>query len=745
MSASRAKGCEYPAVVVYGFGATAAGAQLNLDIVAELESDDALSGNRSLALQYFINRLYVAVSRPKRRLIIVDTVEGFDRLWKSALDQSLEATVLGRIRNGKEIWADQIEGATAGKAEELTRETAGDPFENANAFEEEGLARRDDFLMMQAAQAYRSAGHQLKAQECRARAFEFDGSLLEAGEHFFDAGFAKDGVRCLWRAGAEGRKSLRRRVGEFPSIRNDIEYQWAASLEGTLAAPDVVTLLQTLAGRFDSDAAFAEASAGDDVWSRAFEALLRKALPDPLVWADGRASQIAQIIDGLRERGLRVPADVVASVYFKAERFAEAVSQWESSGGTRPPEYLRAKAASEPYPQRLTALSKLGLDAEMLRDYEAHPDVQLSREQAGTLVDALGKAGRVDEAADLAWVNGTADELLTLAKASREQDRPDADALLDAGLQLLVAEGRWDPVVNFLASQRFTPSREWTHDATRKWIEARRPQLHHALVRALARSERLPDGPTHVQRQMTEFVKGVVASHGSRWKANVSVAEAGAALERAGRFVDAIAFYERVGEDGASDAEKMFAWTRWVVCKDRQAQHELSQGGKKKVEAIRRDIKRVQNELRIGPVGELGRFPQLSPLTLRQPTTTSDTSTNAAPTPPRQLTTEVVAAPLDETGTATVGPFKIEVSRKAGRINITNTQSLEMAFFREADGTCGGEGHFTRDESGSWTSDEWDMTLTRDRSPKATSVTVAVRRLGLAIVVRMEEATPPTV
>ena len=52
ISANRAKGSEYPAVVVYGFGAAAAGAPLNFDIAAELESDEALSGNRSLALQY---------------------------------------------------------------------------------------------------------------------------------------------------------------------------------------------------------------------------------------------------------------------------------------------------------------------------------------------------------------------------------------------------------------------------------------------------------------------------------------------------------------------------------------------------------------------------------------------------------------------------------------------------------------------------------------------------------------------
>jgi hypothetical protein len=744
VSASRAKGCEYPSVVVYGFGATAAAAPLNLDVAAELSGDGAISGNRSLALQYFINRLYVAVSRPKRRLIIVDTVEGFECLWKSALDQSLEADVLRRIRNGREIWAEQVEGATAGRAEDLTKETAGDPLENAKAFEDEGLARRDAFLMVQAAQAYRSAGQQLKAHECRARAFEFDGSFLEAGEHFFDVGFARDGIRCLWRAGAQGRAQLRRRVGEFPEIRSDIEYQWAAALEGTLAPTEVLTLLQALVARLDGDAAFAEAAAGDDVWSRAVEALLQKALAAPAVWADGRAGLIAATVDGLRERGLRVPAEVLGAVYFKAERFADAVLAWDTGNGARPAEYLRAKAASEPYPQRLTALSKLGLDSEILRDYEAHPGVELSREQAGALVEALGRAGRTQEAADLAWANGNVDQLLALAKASRELDRSEADSLLIAGVQQLVAEGRWEPIVNFVASQRFTPSRDWTHDAMRKWTEAQRPRLHQALVRALARSERLPESPAHIQRQMTEFVKGFLGSHGGRWRTSVTFAEAGAALERGGRFVEAITFYERVGEDGESEAEKRFAWTRWLVCKDRQLQHELAQGASKKAEGIRRDIKRVQGELQIGSVAELDRFPPLRPLTLRGTVEESESSPTQDPKP-RPATTNTTApgftAPaLDDIGSAILGSFKIDVSRKAGRVNITNTETLEMAFLREADGVFGGEGDFRSEGAGRWISDKWNMALTKDGPPNATTVTVTLRRLGLGVVVRMDRS-----
>jgi tetratricopeptide (TPR) repeat protein len=731
VSASRAKGCEYPAVIVYGFGAASARPPLHFSVADELHSDHVRGGNRALALQYFVNRLYVAVSRPKRRLVIVDTPEGFNALWQSALDQSLEADLLRRIRNGAEVWADRIEGATAGIASELTKDTAGDPLENAKTFEDEGLARRDHFMMMQAAQAYRSAGQQLKAQECRARAFEFNGSFLEAGEHFVDAGFSKDGVRCLWRAGAAGWASLRSRVGTFPDIRGAIEYRWSAALEGRLAPDEVVALLEALVRHFVSDSAFAERCAGDDVWRGALEALLQKALPDANVWADGRARRIAQSLHALEARGLRGPDDLVASVYFKADRFADAVSRWEAAGSTRSREYLRAKATAEPYPERLSALSKLELVDEMIADYEAHPGVALAREQAAVLVEALGKAGRVDEAADLAWNTGNADDLLHMARAAKDHNRPDADVLLSGGLQLLVREGRWEPVVNFLSSGKFTPSRDWTNDGVRRWVEAEQPRLHRALVQALARSERLPDAPTHVQRQLTEFLKGFVASPKERLGGTISVAEVGAALERAGRFVEGIAFYERVAGEAGSEADQKLAWARWAVCKERQVQHERAQGARKKADKSERELRRVQDEWGIESVATLDRYPKLPPLSFREQ---RPSPAKANPSTP---TINAGAAAFEDVAAATIGPFKIEVSRKVGRINITNTESLEMAFFRTGDQACLGEGHFSRSESGDWTSDEWGMTLMSDAVSTDSRVTIAIRRLGLAITVRM--------
>ncbi len=167
LSAMRAKGCEYPAVVVYGFGH-----ESETNLIGALQSGtvSAASPDQTLPIQYFVNRLYVAVSRPKNRLVVLDSEEGFAKLWKFTQDEAVESLLLSRVKNGREVWAQLIEGMSIGKPADISTRSAGDPLENAKAFEVDGKSRRDAFLLKQAAQGYRSAGDVSKANECRARA-----------------------------------------------------------------------------------------------------------------------------------------------------------------------------------------------------------------------------------------------------------------------------------------------------------------------------------------------------------------------------------------------------------------------------------------------------------------------------------------------------------------------------------------------------------------------------------------------
>ncbi|EJF54605.1 hypothetical protein SapgrDRAFT_2956 [Saprospira grandis DSM 2844] len=75
-TALSAKGLEYPNIILYGFGAYLAEQGLSLDLIIEQLNDE-----QQFKLNYFYNKLYVALTRAKDRLYIIDSQEGISALW----------------------------------------------------------------------------------------------------------------------------------------------------------------------------------------------------------------------------------------------------------------------------------------------------------------------------------------------------------------------------------------------------------------------------------------------------------------------------------------------------------------------------------------------------------------------------------------------------------------------------------------------------------------------------------------
>src|SRR5262249_12172965 len=104
----------------------------------------------------------------------------------------------------------------------------------------------------------------------------------------------------------------------------------------------------------------------------------------------------------------------------------------------------------------------------------------------------------------------------------------------------------------------------------------------------------------------------------TRWQGRITLEEAGAAFERAGRFTDAISFYEAITKERFLDEEKEFAWRRWLVCKRRQMDYERGLGAKARVDGIRKEMDKVMRSLSIRDLDEIENFPPLPQLTARE-------------------------------------------------------------------------------------------------------------------------------
>jgi hypothetical protein len=739
LSASRAKGCEYADVVVYGFGK-----ELETSIENKLkERAEKTREENDLALEYFINRLYVAVSRAKRRLVIVDTEDGFQKLWRTALDENAEANLLSFIKNGQAVWGGAIEGMSRGRAEDLTRDVASDPRENAAAFERDGLSRKDAFLMRQAGQAYRAADDLPKARECRAKAFEFELRFIEAGAAFVEAGDGFRALRCYWSAGPDGWAELVRLKDLFPDVERELEYRFARALKGESSAADALRLVDQFLSRC-ADSDFAERYAGSASWQRALEQVVREEFRLDADGAGGRqpsptVREAARMVDCLaraRELGFSVSPDVEGSVNYRAEHFAEAVRLWDLAGSTTSVWYARARARSDPYPQRVVALAKLKEWQEIVDDFRRDSNAALTVEQATAVVEALTERGQLSDALQLGWRTQAVVGLAVVGeRALKAKESEIANRAMHAWVAAAVPQCAWDVIAWLFDSDVGTKGSGQGGEAFRAAAAEQRSTLRLTFVRAFARSGSLSTASDSIARKVAEFLRERLRMRDGDWRAWVSVEEAGAAIERAGRFTDALAFYDAVRKQSPNGAEQEFAKRRRLVAVNRQLAYEKSKRESGQTRQLERDLRQAMASLRIQKIEELPEFPALEPIDL-----SSLGKAVSAPMEPVQTGNQ------PDTGAAgssperpdrvscQVGDFSFDLSRSAKRLNITKAQSMEQAFVKVGDRQCGGEGGMRRVSEREFAADAWGLTIRMSTDGGRDSIEIALKDVGAKLI-----------
>jgi hypothetical protein len=178
----------------------------------------------------------------------------------------------------------------------------------------------------------------------------------------------------------------------------------------------------------------------------------------------------------------------------------------------------------------------------------------------------------------------------------------------------------------------------------------------------------------------SDFLKRILITEGFTWIDHLHVSVAGAALERAGRIVDCLQFYENVQSNSSISADDVrLAASRWVKCKQRQADHEKEHGKAKAAEKLKSEVDKRARELSLD-INALDEFPK--PV-FDAPTKRRTIAT--VPVPPSTGMSEVtmplspqpigLAAQGGHVGTpqvtGNVGDFRFEYDGLSGKLNIT--------------------------------------------------------------------------
>jgi hypothetical protein len=558
-SPARAKGLEFDRVVLFGFADELPASATDILTKAPGFSDDLLP------LEYYVNQLYVAASRPKRRLFIIDRKQSRDAFWALPTDETRCGSLLERIGGDVQAWRHAIGGVQIGTPESW-HEERGDPEENAKRIEEQGHRLHDPFMLRSAAGAYENLSMVPRARFCRAYALQFENKHLEAGNGFWDAGDASQALRCYWHnAGdAAARKKMAELARAFPEIGAQIEVRLAQTAQN--GSPEaILENLRTLLQRVDDTTEFLTRLASESGFASIVWVYTKYFLEESA--EKGELRQLKPLVAGLVQKGLRRNSRLLARLHHELGEYSEALREWQ-----RLTDY-----ASDPDYRK----TEIALQAEHFRHT---PSIALTGAESAVLAELFFERGEWGLALRALRRGASLKDAVATLKRLPETEWTRANLLNVFGA--LADCGQWQQLLGLAKGAAGLDNNVRLPSKLRKRLGKHAEAMHEAAVGTLALAADLPNQPSDVLRNCSDYLKAVLLNDGS-WRRSLSVQASGAALEGAGRQIDILPFYERVFKDESSTRhEALFARKRWIVTKEKQATRDEENG--KQAQARRR-------------------------------------------------------------------------------------------------------------------------------------------------------------
>jgi hypothetical protein len=641
---TRAKGLEWPSATLYRFGESAP-ANFTKALAGQVE---LTAPESRLPLEYFFNRLYVAASRAKSQLIILDSTDAIRDFWRFATDMELLEGLMTRA-GGKDLWLECIMYLGSG-TEETWRGEKIDLEQQGLEYASLGWRNRDPYLMRQAALAFRSGGNDFESGRCLAQASELEGKHVEAGQKYRELDLDDDAFRCYWEGHAW--RELCDLTAHKPALSLRLESRAADFMIGT-HKPHRSFLDSLLAATRDET--WLRRAVGDTSWDEVLRSLgdrLSSSIGDKdIPWVN-----IQQVLQRLKGFGADIKDDHLAAVAYSAKDFEEAVRLWERTGSSDREEFRRAKARTAPFPERILWLSKLHEHSDIIRQW---------RDNQAT----LPPLGKMDESVIKAVIDAAlANSDLTLARTLLDV-RPDRDrikTLLSAALNLkqdaelsaaatlaarsLVRLREWAAATRFAETFEFDGLKSSDLRSALNRIKAG-PEVVRSVTQELATCADLSAEAVERQEIVAKFLNRNFISKANTWtkeQRSITYEVVGAAIERAGKIVDALQFYETLERDAATEEIRKFAAERLVRNLERHADYLQSRNDEGQLRQRQRG-QQLRERLHLGD-RKLTEYPVLI-----------SASETLAPAP-----TEWVR-----------GPFKLIVSKTHGRVRIEHTERFE--------------------------------------------------------------------
>jgi hypothetical protein len=577
LSPNLSKGLEYDELVIlYRFGDTC---PESLRRYLE-EPRHTPTAAETTEWEYFFNRLYVAASRARGKLVIFEAKQERSSFWNlltrhdiEQLNAHFQANLDLSLWNGAQV-AHPLEGDANDLSKLLNDQRFNaDNIEFAEKFENLGRNSQNPSLLRRARMLFENAGNTSRAKACYALALALEGKTLAAAKLYIELHQWADALDCLW----QGKEFIEISQTPWPELEGgDLRVFLAQQIEmiknQILWRPDIVQTrraLERLQAAFDEESIDFEATG----WQGIVKLLL--AFLERTQEGESVKGQW-HIVEALGQKIALTP-ERFGTVAYRLKKYRKAVQFWEQAGKTEHQDYWQSAYETVPWPDNSVYLKKLGNSEKIIQDWKDNDNnllaLQRNPDAAFALLDALLYQPQGIQQAFSLFLNS-----LTL------ENHPDRTALLkrfwekrqalnlepgqgltlaQAYLSGLIERNDWSGLFTLLAD-----APQWTQI---ELIENKK------FIRFFIEKLALTTRPIElaVRQQLSDWLKRTFFNSEEGWllvlKEGIAVSHFGRALERANALEDILSYYDWLSHlPRLKSEEKKFFRARWLIAKEKQ-------------------------------------------------------------------------------------------------------------------------------------------------------------------------------
>ena len=600
LSVITAKGLEFERVVMYGFA--------KIRPPKALWKPQKAEDQQQIAVEYYLNKLYVAVTRARSQLFVLDGQADYVAFWQPFTQPLLEPLALRQLDREGVNWSQHLGALRLARLDDLTPDA--DQIVNmqlnAEQFAAQGRELEDARLLKQAAGLYEQLGLLPEQQHCLADALVMESAYAEAAALYEKIGRWSEAFTQYWRAGEW--YQMQESIAQQPALAERPEAGLSKLLwRDSLSLPMLIECLQQLqmAGLQRPIEVVDQCA-----WQLALAALLPKI---PVDADQARWSQLLTTLRWLKDQDWladQVSNSILAQVAFWAEDMQQACYYWDQAKQhdrvTPPrPAYQQAMIQAVPFPDNISAMLELDQKKEVAALFIEYPAVEQLSVEVWSQVLPVFRSNLANHYNSIQQYLLTINRLEILDELVKEvaKLRPKSRWLNEANqvrsfkaaqqlhwpsiLMVLSTTTNPDIMLKKLRSAMLSKTakarqkRPLAQLSSEQWLVIKALSLSDQLV---VQAQERHDSDDIVQlmdslkqhftiqhktitRQHKSYQEGIeviwqVDSQQVRW--------VGAVLERCNHFMEALAFYKQLNKD---EEHKDYAAERWLITKYRQAKH----------------------------------------------------------------------------------------------------------------------------------------------------------------------------